>query len=138
MKKLILLLLTLFGLTSFAPLETKNDLIGEWIGNDKGEIGKLVFQKNGYAYFVMGNQKFGGESFVMEGKKGSMKYTVDDKTNPFKIDLIISIEGTKIVKKQKCIAKFISKNKLNFAIGFEDERPTNFDGENSLIFNKHN
>ena len=62
----------------------------------------------------------------MEGKKGSMKFTVDDKKIPFNIDLIVSIEGTKTERKLLCIGKFITKNKLRFAIGFEGERPLDF------------
>ena len=138
MKKIIFLLLISFSLTSFNTNDIKTQLIGEWIGEDKGEIGKMVFQKNGYAYFEFQNKIFGGESFEMNGKKGSMKYVIDDRKNPFNVDLIISIEGTQMKQIQYCIGRFINKNKLQFAMGFEGERPKDFENENSIIFNKNN
>ncbi|MEQ3662237.1 MAG: hypothetical protein ACJAYP_000841 [Flavobacterium sp.] len=138
MKKIIFLLLISFSLTSFNTNDIKTQLIGEWIGEDKGEIGKMVFQKNGFAYFEFQNKIFGGESFEMNGKKGSMKYVIDDRKNPFNVDLIISIEGTQIRQTQYCIGRFINKSKLQFAMGFEGERPKDFDNENSIIFNKNN
>ncbi len=138
MKKIILLLFLSLGFTSFNTVDVKSELIGEWTGDEKGDIGKIVFQKNGYAFFEHQNQIFGGESFIMDGKKGSMKYIVDDKKTPFNIDLVVSLEGTKTERKLLCIGKFIAKNKMQFAIGFEGERPQEFNGENSLIFNKNN
>ena len=138
MKKIIVILFLTLGLSSFNIVDVKSELIGEWTGEDKGDIGKIVFQKNGFAFFEYQNQVFGGESFIMEGKKGSMKFTVDDKKIPFNIDLTVSIEGTKTERKLLCIGKFITKNKLRFAIGFEGERPLDFNDENSIIFNKNN
>lgn len=137
MKKLIFLLFISFAFTSFQSDDVKSKLIGEWIGEDKGEIGKIVFQKNDYAFFEYQNEIFGGESFMLDGKKGAMKFSIEDKKTPFDIDLIVSFEGTKLERKLLCIGKFIAKNKMQFAIGFDGERPQGFNKENSLIFNKN-
>lgn len=59
MKKIILLLLVTLSLTSFDTVdETQFNIVGRWKGSDKKEIGYIVFQADGYAYFEVQGKKW--------------------------------------------------------------------------------
>ena len=93
MKKIIFLLVVTLSLNSFTSLEKPTfNIVGKWRGDDKKEIGYIVFQADGYAYFEdsKGN-KMGGKDFVENGKKANMTYKFDDSEALMKIDIIVKI-----------------------------------------------
>ncbi|KAB1070251.1 hypothetical protein F6U93_02060 [Tamlana haliotis] len=114
----------------------KAKFIGNWIGEDEKEIGYLNFDSEGYAYFKVQEQIMGGKEFVQNGKKGNMTYEINSETNPIQVDLIATMLESGKQKKLLCIAKFIDNDTMEFAINFEEKRPTEFDSENSIIFKR--
>ena len=114
----------------------KAKFIGNWIGEDEKEIGYLNFDSEGYAYFKVQGQIMGGKEFVQNGKKGNMNYEINSETNPIQVDLIATMLESGKQKKLLCIAKFIDNDTMEFAINFEEKRPTEFDSENSIIFKR--
>lgn len=132
------LLLTIIGLFIFSFHNTldKSQLYGKWKGEDRGDIGYINFDTDGYAHFEIGGQIFGGKEFEYDGKKGTMTYEVHENTMPLQVDLILTILDTGEVNTLFCIAEFLNENTMKFAINFENQRPTAFTEENSLLFTK--
>lgn len=123
-------------LLSMTMENDKSKFTGKWAGEDEKEIGYLNFEASGYASFEIRGQVFGGKEFVFHGKKASMTYQVNNKTNPINIDLIITMLETGEQKKLLCIANFFDHDTMEFAISFEENRPTTFDPKNSIIFKR--
>lgn len=136
MKRILILLLAV-PLISMTIENDKSKFIGKWVGESEKEIGSLNFDSEGYAYFEIQGQIFGGKEFVFEGKKGKMTYEVNNDTNPIQVDLIVTILESRVQKKLLCIAKFIDNNTMEFAINFEEKRPTEFNSDNSIIFKRN-
>lgn len=134
--KRLFLLLCLVPLLAMTIKDDKASLIGKWIGEDHNEIGFLNFDAAGYASFEIDGQVFGGKDFTIEGKRGAMTYEVDDKEQPMKIDLTITIMATGEKKKLLCIAQFLGPDTLKFAINLAGERPTDFDADQTIIFKR--
>jgi len=135
MKKIIILLLVI-PLLSLTIEKDNTKFIGKWIGEDGKEIGYLNFDLEGYAYFEIQGQIFGGKEFVFDGKKGKMTYEINNETNPIQVDLIVTKLESKEQKKLLCIANFIDDDTMEFAINFGENRPIEFDSENSIIFKR--
>lgn len=135
MKK-FLIVLFIIPLLSMTVENDKAKFIGKWIGEDKKDIGYLYFDSEGFAYFEIQGEKMGGKEFVKNGKKGSMTYEINNEAKPTQVDLIVTIFATKEQKKLLCISNFIDDDTMEFAIGFEGIRPTEFDSGNSLIFKR--
>lgn len=135
MKKLLILLLIL-PLLSFALENDNSQFIGKWIGTDKNEFGYINFDGEGYAYFEIKGQIIGGKEFTMNGKKGKMTYEINSKTDPIQIDLIVTKLETGEEHRLLCIAKFIDSDTMEFAINFENQRPTEFSSSNSITLKR--
>ena len=135
MKRLLILLL-IVPLISMTIENDKTKFIGKWIGEDEKEIGYLNFDSEGYAFFEIEGQVFGGKEFMFDGKKGKMTYEINSGTNPLQVDLIVTKLESGEQKKLLCIANFIDNDTMEFAITFEEKRPTDFDSENSILFKR--
>lgn len=136
MKKIFILLIVL-PLLSFNSNFNSSDLIGKWIGEDKGEVMFITFDEEGYAAFENDGQIIGGKEFVMNGKKGNMTYEANLDKNPIEIDFILTKlhptdEKSNEQKKMLCIAKFEDKNNMIIVLNFDSERPTEFSDSNSI------
>lgn len=134
--KRIFILLFIFPLLSMTIENDKAKFVGKWIGEDENEIGSLNFDADGYAFFEIEGQIFGGKEFVYDGKKGSMTYMVNSETNPIEVDLIVTKLESKAQKKLLCIASFIDNDTMRFAISFEENRPLGFESEDAIIFKR--
>lgn len=138
MKKFIFLLVITLSLNSFTSLEKPGfNIVGKWRGNDKKEIGYIVFQEDGYAYFEdsKGN-KMGGKDFVENGKKGNMTYKFDDSEALMKIDFIVKIVGEKHSNALLGIAQKIDNDSFKLCLSFENVRPKTFSKEETVVFTR--
>jgi hypothetical protein len=131
MKKLFILLIIL-PLLSFNSNFNPDYLIGKWAGEDKGDIGLITFDKEGYATFEINGQVIGGKEFVLDGKKGEMTYEVNVEKEPIEIDFTLTKLESNESKKILCIAKFEDENNMILTIIFSSERPTEFNKKNSI------
>lgn len=125
MKKILVLLLIIPFLSLTAQTDDTK-FIGRWTGDSKNEIGYMNFDSEGYAYFEVQGQIFGGKEFVYEGKKGSMTYEINSKADIIEVDLTLTKLESGEQKTLLCIANFIDKDTMKFAIGYDDSRPTDF------------
>jgi len=132
MKKVFILLLVI-PLLSFQNSQIPKEFIGSWKGEDKGEVGSIIFDANGYATFVIDGQKIGGKEFVLSGKKGNMTYTINSKVSPIQIDFKITKLESGESKRILAIAEFFDNNTLKVAINLDKDRPINFEGDNAII-----
>ncbi len=138
MKKIIFLLVVTLSLNSFTSLEKPTfNIVGKWRGDDKKEIGYIVFQADGYAYFEdsKGN-KMGGKDFVENGKKANMTYKFDDSEALMKIDIIVKIVGEKHSNSLLGIAQKIDDDSFKLCIGYENVRPKTFKKEETIVFTR--
>lgn len=131
MKKIFLLLFIL-PLLSFNATVEPIDLVGKWVGTDKGIIGSVLFDAEGYATFETEGQVMGGKEFVVNGKKGKMTYQVNSAANPMEVDFTITKIDTGESKSLLGIVKFIDANTLVLAIAFDQGRPIDFNSTNSI------
>lgn len=135
MKKILLLLL-IIPITSFNSSYQTTDFVGKWVGEENGEIGFIVFTKEGYASFEIDGKILGGKEFTINGEKGQMIYKVNSETNPIEIDFTLTKLQTGEQKQLLCIARLINKNSMEFAISFDSDRPSNFNENNSIILKR--
>mgnify|MGYP001066447095 CR=1 FL=1 len=135
MKKIILLLITTLILSSFKTNpNTDFSIVGKWKGVADKEVGYFIFQEDGYAFFEFQGQIIGGKEFMMKGKKGSMKYEIDYSKSPMTIDFIVTVIDDNKTERLLLIANKINNDKLQIALGFNGERPTNFKEHDEMIF----
>ncbi|CAL2103707.1 conserved protein of unknown function [Tenacibaculum sp. 190130A14a] len=134
--KRFLIILFIIPLLSMNIKNDKAKFIGKWIGEAKKEIGFLNFDSEGYAYFEIDGEILGGKDFVKNGKRGSMTYEINNKTQPIQVDLILTMFESKEQKKLLCISNFIDDDTMEFAIGFGGIRPTEFNSENTIILKR--
>lgn len=118
-------------LTSFFEAEP-NDLIGTWEGTDKGEVGKVVFEENGYAGFEINGRYMGGEDVVVDGKTGSMRYEILSFKDTVKLYIIVELDSVDAVKRMGCLAHFHSRDSMTLASSFSPLIPDEFTKENSI------
>ena len=133
MKKLLLLFIIPFF--AFQSNQTEVSIIGKWKGEEKGDIGFVSFDKEGYTIFETGDQKMGGKEFTMNGKKAKMTYNVNTEVKPIALDLIITILENNESKSMLGIIEFEGEDKMHMALGFDgSSRPTEFNDDNSIYF----
>ena len=131
MTKILITLLTI-SLFSFTLAKESNDFVGKWSGEDQGEIGFIIFDKDGFASFEIDGEIFGGKNFLLEGEKAEMSYEINNAVDPIQLDFILTKIDSGDQIEVLCIAKFEDKDNMQFAINFENERPKNFDSDNSI------
>jgi hypothetical protein len=135
MKKIVLLLLATILMSATAKNAEPN-FVGKWTGDDNKEVGFITFDKEGYASFEVKGQVLGGKEFEMNGQKGKMTYEINTKTNPIQVDFIITKLDTGEEKRMLCIAEFIDKNTMNFALNFDNIRPKDFQSKNAIVLTR--
>ena len=135
MKNLLLLLLVIPFL-SVSAQTSEEKLIGKWAGQDKNEIGYFIFQENGFAAFELQGQVFGGEEFEFRGMKAKMTYKIIDNANPIQLDLVVKLLESDEENKLFCILEFIDDDTIKLALSFNETRPTEFNGINSIVFKR--
>ncbi|MDG5492703.1 hypothetical protein [Psychroserpens sp. SPM9] len=134
MKKLVVLFV-IIPLLSFQSVETEISIIGKWKGEDKGDIGYVSFDEEGYALFESNGQKMGGKEFFMKGQKAKLTYKLNRKVTPIELDLIITILESGESQSLLGILEFETNDKMHLAIGFDGSaRPTEFTDSNSIYF----
>uniref|UniRef100_UPI004048038F hypothetical protein n=2 Tax=Roseivirga sp. TaxID=1964215 RepID=UPI004048038F len=134
--KTLLILLFAIPIISLSVEKDNSKFIGKWIGEDQNDIGYMSFDSEGYVYLEMEGEIIGGEEFVINGEKGKMTYEINSETNPIEVDFIVTVLKSGEQKRLLCIADFIDDNTMKFAINFDENRPTQFDSENSIIFKR--
>lgn len=133
--KHILLFLIGLPLLSLTTTKSSSDFIGRWEGEDEGEIGYLIIDEEGYAAFEFEGETMGGKSFLMEDEEASMTYEINTAVDPIEVDFIITFKEDDEEFRMLGIAKFLDENSFHFAMD-EEERPTAFTDENSIIFKR--
>lgn len=119
----------------FNSTDQKQDFVGKWIGEDKGEIGYIIFDDEGYATFEIGGQTMGGKEFFINGTQGKMTYNINYETNPVEVDFTITKILSGESKTVLSIAEFIDEDTMTFNMSFNDIRPTDF-GESSITLKR--
>jgi hypothetical protein len=135
--KFIVLIVAVFLLQSFSNHNEKH--IGEW----KGEDGSLTLDKQNYVVFMIEDQVFGGESFIVEGQKGKCKYEIDYSKNPIWLDIVV-YEVYEQAKEEeigrfKGIVRFLSDTRMEYRLSFDGNRYDDFDpddDEDTIILDK--
>jgi uncharacterized protein (TIGR03067 family) len=136
MKKLLLLLFIL-PLFSFNPTTSDVDIFGRWTGEDKGDIGSLTFDKEGYAMFEFDGEVMGGREYIHSGLKAKMTYELNQETKPMEIDFIITFLESGESERLLGIIEMEGSDKLHLALGFgQTERPDTFTDDNSIYFSR--
>ena len=123
-------------LFSIAQKIEEKDFIGKWTGTEKGEVGSIIFETDGYALIEINGQVFGGKEFLINDGKASMTFDIDTLQNPMTLDFISTNLATNEQRKLLCITEFIDSKQIRFASDFTDIRPKMFTEKNSIILTK--
>ncbi len=136
MKKYVVFLL-IIPILAFSLKSNEIDIVGKWTGEDKGEIGTLIFDSEGYVELEIKGKKMGGKSFDFKGTEAKITYTLDTSKKPIEIDLVLRDMSNKVIRSIFLIAEFKDKNTMKLAppIGYE-KRATEFNDTNSIILNR--
>jgi hypothetical protein len=138
MKK-IFLFIVVASLSSFSVSSPADnfDFVGKWTGKDEsGVTGGFIFDKEGYATMIKGDKVMGGKEFAIQGKKGSMKYSVNYASDPMEFDLIIEVADTDIKQTMLFAVKIIDTNHIKIAVEGDGSRPVSFTKDNSMILTR--
>ena len=65
-----------------------------------------------------------------------MTYEIIGDTQPIQVDLVMTNLDNGDEKLLACIANFIDDDTMEFAMGFNSKRPSNFDGVDAIIFKR--
>lgn len=139
MKKIVLLLFLTATISSFKTTQkvASFNIVGEWTGQDKKNAnGSFIFDKEGYATMIRGEETMGGKEFELEGIKASMQYVMDESSNPIKFDLVVTALKNKQTKSMKMLLKIIDDNTIQLASNFNQIRPTAFTKENTITLKR--
>lgn len=135
MKKQLILFLFI-PLFAFTVQKDTANFIGKWVGDDDVQIGYIIFDTEGFVSFEVEGQLFGGKDFEIKGKRGSMSYEINNDANPIEIDFVLTKLDTGEQRKMLCIARFSDDDTMDFASGFSEQRPTEFNSENTITFKR--
>lgn len=141
MRRFLVLFLVIISLCSFTKSENIKPfkIIGKWENTGKSDKNSgFIFDADGYAYMYKNAEKIGGKNFSAGGVKGVMKYVFDKKSNPNKLDLVITVTTDKIeTKKMLMLVKVVDENTIDIAAGNDENvRATNFTKENTATFKR--
>jgi len=135
--KNVILWLFVVSLSSFTAVAPSGnfDFVGKWTGkDDAGVTGGFIFDKEGYITMTKGDDTMGGKDFVIEGNRGSMKYTIDQSAKPIKLDIIMEANGR--TKKALLIIKIVDKNTIVVAGDMNSIRPKAITKDNSITLTR--
>jgi len=130
MRKNFVLLFILLGTISCVKFNSK--IIGKWNSENKTVFEYFIFKENGICSIGLGESDLNGEDFNLEGKKGTINYVVNQGKKFIELDIIAKKSGSSRNSFLYGIANFKGENKLVLAFD-ENERPTEFNSENTII-----
>jgi hypothetical protein len=106
-------------------------LVGTWAGkDDTGVYGAFIFRADGTADVIRGAVSM---KDTMVKDDGSITYHLDSSVTPIALDLILMKKNGPAIP-IRCIAEFISANKMRVRMPNGLARPTDFEGpKNEMI-----
>jgi len=115
------------SLTSFTL--PSPSIVGQWKGEDDGEVGIISFDKEGYVSFTVNGEQVGGKEYKAEGLVFDMYYESDESVQPYKMDFVIKMhDGQLEVARMQGIYAFTDDNTLIINMKFDgSERPQSLD-----------
>jgi len=119
----------------------EDKIVGEWSGLDRGEVFKLILDKNKEATLVSNNLVLGGKDFIVKGIKAQMRYEINYSKEPIWLDLIVYRNDKEETTTIKGIVKFITDTKIQYRLNLtpNGERFDGFDVEdksNTIVLDK--
>lgn len=123
LKAIILFIIPILLFQSWSYSNDKH--IGEWKGSEKSS---LILDRNNHAILVFGNMVFGGENFMIQGKKPVIKYEIDYSKNPIWLDIVLYEEGNPSeLLRLRGIVRFLTDTKIEYRVDFDGGRFESFD-----------
>lgn len=137
MKKILLLLLILTG-ASYAQSK-KEILVGNWQGTDaNGVKNTMIFTSDNFISMTVNGELIDGKNYVVKGgknngKKGLLKYEIDESKTPVAIDIIAyALEKDQQIEKGRFLAilDFKNNNEIKINLSLNGVRATEFNDSN--------
>jgi hypothetical protein len=135
MKQLFIVLSFLFVAFSYA--DGTEPYHGLWKGKDGNSVGYISLGENDYAYFIIAGDTLGGESFVVDGIEGSMKYEVVEVANSvYDLDFIVYVDGQE-VSRMLGIFKVTGTDEITLSVNFDaNTRPQTFNEGEKIVLER--
>lgn len=131
-----LLTLVLFILTLSATAQKEN-LIGTWSGESKGEVGTIIFDAEGYITFIIDGKPMGGKDFDMNGATASMVYSIDDSVEPHPILIEVKLNEVDQGGEMHGYISFIDDDTIKMGMGrMGGGKITGITEENSIVLSR--
>ena len=132
---------TLFCLSIFILTNQINaqSLVGNWKGEDDGEVGVINFDEDGYVSFTVNGEEIGGKQYKSEGLVFDMFYEINDAVTPHTMDFVIKMADDIEVGRMMGIYAFDGNETLIINMNFDGgERPAALDesSDNQITLSK--
>jgi len=107
---------------SDGSITAEDQIVGEWKGSNEGTIVTFIFNADGTANMIEGNNVLESNAEV------KIKWSIDDSQDPMHLDItfVDTVKGEAVTLRM--IARLIGKNKLHLGMMSDDpsDRPTSF------------
>ena len=111
--------------------------LGRWEGRNKGKIGFLILDEEGYATIQANGRTIGGGEFLAGNKAAYMTFEINYDTEPHEIDFVIQdIGDDSEIGRLAGIFEYLDKNTIRLALGFDGIRPEAFSGDKDIVFER--
>ncbi len=132
---------TFFLLSTFLLTHQMNaqSLVGNWKGEDDGEVGVINFDEDGYVSFTVNGEEIGGKQYKSEGLVFNMFYEINDAVTPHTMDFVIKMADDIEVGRMMGIYAFDGNETLIINMNFDGgERPAALDesSDNQITLSK--
>jgi hypothetical protein len=114
-------------------------LVGNWKGEDDGEVGVINFDEDGYVSFTVNGEEIGGKQYKSEGLVFNMFYEINDAVTPHTMDFVIKMADDIEVGRMMGIYAFDGNETLIINMNFDGgERPAALDesSDNQITLSK--
>lgn len=138
MKTLFVIGLWVVSSICFSQKIDSTIIIGTWQSelDEDNTFGSFVFDKDGFVTMKSGGVAVGGANGMENGKSFQMVYRLDVSKKPMQLDILVrNPEKNSEMILMKAIIEFHGDLKMKIALD-DEERPTEFTGENSMLFSR--
>ena len=133
------LIASLLFVLSFSAYSQHQEIIGTWKGEDHGQLGQFIFDKEGFVYLTLDNETVGGPSYEFQGVKASATYKLDPSHSPIWIDFVLTFEsdGSEIDWMSGIVDFSDDFTEMQISLDLEGKgRPESFIKDESILLQK--
>lgn len=127
----------LFFTLTIAVSAQQEKLVGSWTGEDKGDVGTVIFDEEGYFTLINNGKTMGGKEFDLTSEvKAKMTYAVKPGSNPIEVTLTMTAIDIDYSDNMYGLIRFVNDNEIIFALGELGVKIDKITDTNSMTFRR--